>query len=108
MLESSTDVAIDDWVDFTFTVRNEGEDPIELQFSDAQQVDFAVYDGDEEIWRYSDGKMFAQVLTAETLDPDDALSFDSVWENPPDGTFEVVGTLEAKNADCSDRVEFTT
>jgi hypothetical protein len=107
-LDGSLDVDVrPDSVVFTFTVTNAGSDEAELSFSDAQTADFAVLDGDQEIWRHSEGMMFAQMLQTRTVAPGDAAAFDGEWEDPRSGDFEVVATLEANDADLEVRESFS-
>jgi len=66
MLDSSLEVTVGEDVSFRFTVSNGTGGPVELTFRDACRADFAVRreEGEEgeEVWRWSDGRMFAQEL----------------------------------------------
>ncbi|WP_254523425.1 BsuPI-related putative proteinase inhibitor [Natrinema caseinilyticum] len=107
-LEGSLDAAEDDAgdaVSFVFTVTNEGSDPIEFQFSDACKAEFVVEDDDEEVWRYTDGRMFAQVLSSETLEPGAATSYDAEWSEPKPGEYVAVAELRARNQTCNARTD---
>lgn len=106
-LHGTLDATVDDDVQFTFTVTNEGDDSIELSFSDALEADFAVRDDGEEVWRFSDGRMFAQVLGSETIDPGETATYEAVWDGPESGTYTAVATLEARDRDCEAEVEFS-
>ena len=54
----------------TFKVFNQTEERITFHFSDAQRYDFIIEDRKgNKVWRWSDGRMFAQVLGEETLGP---------------------------------------
>ncbi|MFT4890061.1 MAG: hypothetical protein ACI9YT_000974 [Halobacteriales archaeon] len=100
--------ARDDRVEFTFEVTNPDEDPIDLQFSDAQEADLAIADADgTEVWRWSVGRMFAQMLQRKQLDPDETATYGFEWENPEPGEYEARATLEASNADCEATTAFT-
>jgi len=90
----------DDRVEFEFTVRNAGDDAVELQFSDSQRAELVAGDGDDVVWRFSDGRAFAQMLSTERLAPGDQFEFECVWEHPPPGTFDVEAALTATDADC--------
>lgn len=107
-LDASLDVTVtEDGVVFELTVENTGPDPVELQFSDALKADFAILEDDTEIWQFSDGKMFAQMISQETLDPGATQTYDGGWEDPKSGTYTVVGTLEARNQNVEARTKFS-
>ena len=102
-LEGSLETAGDDVRDaalFVFSVTNAGDVPVELRFSDACKAEFVVIDGDEEVWRFSDGRMFAQVLESETLGPGESTSYEAEWSDPEPGTYEAVAELRAQDGDC--------
>ena len=65
MLDASLEVTVGDGVAFQFTVVNGGDTPAELTFRDACRADFAVHEDDAEVWRYSDGQMFAQAVSTD-------------------------------------------
>jgi hypothetical protein len=90
----------DDAVTFSFTVTNDGSDPVEASFSDAQRADCVVSDGDGEVWRWSDGQMFAMMMGSETFAPGDSETYELVWEEPEGGEFEARAELAATDVDC--------
>ncbi|WP_256687417.1 BsuPI-related putative proteinase inhibitor [Halococcus qingdaonensis] len=96
-----------DRVSFTFTVANDGDDPVTLSFRDSCSADFAVLDGDEERWRWSHGRMFTQALQSESIDPGESVSYEGEWEQPEAGTHTAVATLEADNQDCEAEIEIS-
>ncbi|WP_408958987.1 BsuPI-related putative proteinase inhibitor [Natrinema sp. 74] len=107
-LEGALETASDDASDavlFVFTVTNAGTEPIELRFSDACTADFGVIDGDEEVWRFSDERLFAQVLESETLAPEESTSYEAEWADPDPGTYEVVAELRAQDEPCEARTD---
>ena len=105
-LTGSLDTRVEtDRVSFTFTVANDGDDPVTLSFRDACTADFAVLDGETERWRWSQGRMFTQALQSESLDPGESVTYEGEWQNPDTGTHTAVATLEAENHDCEARVE---
>lgn len=107
-LECSLDAAPSaDAVTFTYTVENTGVDPVELDFRSAQTHDVAVLDGGSEVWRWSDGRMFAQMLQRETLDPGDSETYRATWDDPQPGDYEAVAGLAARGADCEARASFS-
>ncbi len=106
-LDSSLDVTTDRDVQFTFIVTNSGADPVDLSFSDALEADFAVLDDGSERWRFSEGRMFAQMLGSETLDPGGTATYEATWDDPDSGSYTAVATLEANETECEARAEFS-
>ena len=106
-LHGSLDLSVDDTVQFTFTVRNDGDEPAELAFSDALEADFVVVDGEREVWRFSDGRMFAQMIGSESIPPDGTATYEASWEDPESGEYAAVATLEARDRDCEARTSFS-
>lgn len=97
----------DEGVRFTFTVTNAGDDAIELSFRDAQTHDIVVREDGNERWRWSDGRMFVQVLTSEELDPDESVEYEGTWSTPSSGSYAAVAELEATDHDCTAETEFS-
>lgn len=107
-LESSLDAATgDDAVTFTLTVTNAGDDPITANFSDGCRADVAVLEDETEVWRYTDGMMFTQVLGEERFDPGESRTFDLEWSDPQPGAYTAVGDLTARNQSCEARTSFS-
>ena len=106
-LRGTLDATVSDDVQFTFIVTNEGDDPVDLSFSDALEADFAVRDGGEEVWRFSDGQMFAQMLGSETIDPGGTATYEAAWEDPDPGSYTAIATLEARDGDCEAEAELS-
>jgi len=81
----------------SLTVENEGDEPVELDFTDAQRAEFVAVDADsgEEVWRWGDGRMFGQVLGTETLSPGETLERDVEWPTESTGSYRVEGRLVA-------------
>lgn len=105
-------------LDVALTVRNDGDEPVTLRFRTGQRADFAAYDLDELdrdpgdiddidpddeaiVWRHGAGRMFTQVLGSETLTSGDAVTYESTWQNPPGGTYGIVGSLSAQEHDAT-------
>ena len=95
-------------VGFAFTVENDGSDPVDLKFSSAQTHDVAVFSGGEEVWRWSDGQMFAQMMQSETLDAGASVTYEAAWEGDGQepGEYEAVAELATRNVDCEAREQF--
>lgn len=107
MLETTLEVFTDDTVTFEFTVSNAGGTPIELTFHDACRVDFVVYEGETVVWRYSDGRAFAQSLTAAELQPGEAASFEEVWSDPRPGEYVAEAILCVRERNVSEQTQFS-
>ncbi|MFQ5579947.1 MAG: BsuPI-related putative proteinase inhibitor [Nitrospiria bacterium] len=89
-----------DQVRFSLTLTNSGETDIILSFRSSQQADFVILREEKEIWRWSDGRMFAQVLTQIKLRPGERREIQATWDQkgpegkePPFGSYEAVGEL---------------
>ncbi|AEH38306.1 BsuPI-related putative proteinase inhibitor [Halopiger xanaduensis] len=93
-------------VAFRFTVTNTGAEPLELQFSDAAKAEFVVQDEDREVWRFTEGRAFMQMLSAERLAPEESTTYDGEWERPRPGEYTAVAELRAQEASCEARTEF--
>lgn len=107
MLQTSLDVTVNDTVSFRFTVTNGDDAPVELTFRDAGQADFAVHAGDEEVWRWSDGRMFAQVVQTAHLEPGESATFEGEWSDPDPGDYTAEATLRVRERDVSARTDFS-
>lgn len=98
----------DDGLRFVLTVRNDGDEPVELSFRTGQRADFAVTSNGRELWRYSDGRMFTQALGSETIEPGDHRSYEAVWADPDPGEYTVTGELTADSHDIETAIEVVT
>ncbi|MEF8821249.1 MAG: BsuPI-related putative proteinase inhibitor [Halovenus sp.] len=94
-------------VQFSFSVVNEGTTAVTLTFSSGKRADIVVRDlSGEELWRWSDGRMFTQAITRATLEPGEQIEQSYTWEDPPSGTYVATGILEA-DSDLEAEAEFT-
>ena len=88
-------------VGLVLEVRNAGTSPRRLTFPTARTHDFTVSDaGGGEIWRWSHGRLFAQMLEEIELAPGEARRFAVAWDQrsaagapAPPGRYRVVGSL---------------
>ena len=65
-------------------VRNASDAARSLELPSSQLYDFAIFAGDRELWRWSRGRMFAQMLTELRFEPGE----EKVWREsfaPPEG-----------------------
>lgn len=106
MLDTSLAVTTGEGVGFTFVVTNVGTEPIELTFRNSGRADFIVYEDDEEIWRWSDGQMFAQVIQSARLEPGEELSFEESGPDLEPGEYTAEATLRIRDHDVSERTTF--
>ncbi|WP_255169657.1 BsuPI-related putative proteinase inhibitor [Natrononativus amylolyticus] len=107
-LEGSLDAtATDGQVRFAFTVTNTGDEPVELQFSDSCKAEFVLEDEGREVWRFTDGRMFAQVISSETVGPGEEARYEGSWDDPQEGTYTAVAELRAQNRTCEARTDVT-
>lgn len=88
-------------LDLVLAVENRGDDEQTLSFRDARRADFVALRDDEEIWRWSEGRMFAQMLGSEQLAPGESVTYEATWENPPEGEYTVRGELAATDRQAS-------
>lgn len=73
---------------------NMGDAPVELEFSSGQRFDFAVYQGEQEVWRWSEGMGFTQALGSERVAAGETLAYEATWDpGSRAGTFRAVGTI---------------
>ncbi|SFL37131.1 Intracellular proteinase inhibitor [Gracilibacillus orientalis] len=83
-------------IDFTFQLINQNEDTVDFMFTSSQQFEIKLFQEDELIYQYSDGKMFTQALAEESLAPGEAKNWTESWESSEPlepGEYEVEMTL---------------
>lgn len=108
MLDTALEVTVGDGVAFSFSIVNAGDTPIELTFRDACRADFSVSQTDDgEIWRYSDGRVFAQAITTADLQPGETASFEAEWPDPVPGNYTAEATLRVRERNIHARTPFS-
>lgn len=82
-----------------FRLRNNGLEPVRLTFPTAQLGEVVLRQDGIERWRWSGGKLFAQVISERELAPGDAWSFslEGVPEVEP-GRYEATASVCARPA----------
>ena len=111
-LEGTLDVAVStadggtSTVEFAFTVTNEGGEAVDLHFSDAAKAEFVVQDEGREVWRFTEGRVFAQLLSTDRLEPTESVTYEGEWDDPIPGSYTAVAELRAQEATCAARAEF--
>jgi hypothetical protein len=86
---------------FTFEVKNVSQVPWKGQTNSAQVTEFEVFraEGSEQkpVWRWSEGRMFAQVITSVSIDAGKARKTSETWEftadKVADGSYSVRATF---------------
>lgn len=104
-LEGTLEVTDGEAPTFVFTISNAGDSPVDLQFTDGCKADFVV-EGDDELWRYSDGRMFTQVIGSKTLQPGEETSYECPFDGRATGKLTARAELRAKNRDCTASTTF--
>lgn len=96
-LRGSLAVDVNETVTFTFTVENTGESGVDLQFRSGKRADVVVVDADtdETVWRWSEGRMFTQALTQDTLPAGESRTIDLEWPDPAPGEYVAETELTA-------------
>lgn len=100
-------------VEITLTVTNTAKHPVTLSFASSKQYDFVIIQGDHVIRRWSDGKMFAMVLTIEILGPQETKRYQMFWDQTDrtgrlvqPGSYKVAGMLEMRSSPTSESTSF--
>ena len=94
-------------IKLTLHVINRGTEPVTLHFLSAQRYDVAVKNLEgQEIWRWSNGQMFAQVMGEETLQPGRRAWTNriTVRECFSAGRYTVIGTIPAQEELLSESI----
>jgi|GEM_PF-854924 len=94
-------------INMELCVFNRTSEKTTLQFRNAQRFDFTIEDGDgKKVWRWSEGRMFAQMLGQETLGPGKTqLSYRQTYAGKlAPGTYKLTGTVTASNRPMSGSV----
>lgn len=78
---------------FALEVKNTGKRD-EVRFASGKTHDFVVFDAnDREVWRWSTGRMFTQMLQTKHLKTGDSVRYEARWEAAEPGTYRVVAVL---------------
>ncbi|WP_436347746.1 BsuPI-related putative proteinase inhibitor [Natronorubrum sp. FCH18a] len=102
----STDGNESTMVTFAFTVTNRGSEPVDLQFSDACKAEFVVTEDGREVWRFSEGRMFAQMLSTDRLESGETATYEGEWMSPQPGGYIARAELRARERACEARTDF--
>ncbi|MCS4540909.1 MAG: BsuPI-related putative proteinase inhibitor [Euryarchaeota archaeon] len=83
-------------VNMTVTILNNGPNPITIEFASSQRYDFIILKNNNEIWRWSADKAFAQVIGSVTLQPGEKQSYFETWKTTQVGTYTLIGIITSK------------
>jgi hypothetical protein len=87
--------AIDDPVDLTFTVTNNGKEDVKFSYGSNEQYDFIVKLGDTEVARWSLGQTFVPSNLDLVLAPGKAFTFTTRWlQKDQDSQFVAAGSYD--------------
>jgi hypothetical protein len=86
-------------VTFVLQILNTTQAPLDITFPSGQRFDFAVRQGEREIWRWSADMGFTQAVGTERLEGGGTLLYETVWRPEPAlrGQFAAVGVLTSSN-----------
>lgn len=95
-------------VKFALSVTNRTSKRVELNFPSGQTHDFVVLDATgREVWRWSDGRMFTQLMQNRLLEARDMVTYDERWPAPPSaGAYTLVAVLHSDTHPVEKRVNF--
>ncbi|MCE5324101.1 hypothetical protein LLG46_12415 [bacterium] len=81
---SADSYAVSAPVEFTFVVRNTTDKPITYTFPSSKQFDLWITLSDREIYTLSKHRVYLQMLTSLTLQPDEVKTFTATWDQKDD------------------------
>jgi len=94
-------------VEFELRVANEGHKQVELTFPSGQAYDFVVLDPvGREVWRWSRGRIFTQVMQDKLLGAGDDMRLVETWSAHAHGRYTAVARLESSNYPQEQRADF--
>lgn len=97
-------------ISMSLRVFNTTDQEITFSFRDARRYDFTIEDEEgQEVWRWSNGRMFAQVLGEETLGPGrvEVLYSETYTGTLKAGEYKVTGILVASGRTISASITIT-
>lgn len=101
------DISVSNGVHFSFDVVNASARKLEVLFNDGRTHDIIVLDSlGREVWRWSNDRMFTQVVQSKVLRASDTLTFAESWTDPRPGSYIAVASLPSRNYPVEHRVAF--
>lgn len=102
MVDATLTASLDgETLELRLAVENGSTESVEMTFRDGQRAEFVAHDGDTEVWRWSDGRMFTQAITTTRLEPGEQTAFEAGWRDPPAGEYTLQGRVTADGVDAS-------
>lgn len=99
-----------DPITITLTVTNRGGMPAPLTFTTSQRYDLTASRSGREVWRWSYGRAFAQVIQNINVRPGETISFEETWDQTdkdgdqvPPGSYTIIGWLTAEGREQTTR-----
>jgi hypothetical protein len=108
-LAAELEVKVGNGVELALRVTNNTTGKLELLFPSGQTHDFTVVDSTgREVWRWSEGRMFTQIVQNRILDSNGGtLAIDAAWRSTiPPGRYVAIASLLSENKPLEERVEF--
>ena len=108
-LPSTLGIKVDSLVTLTLTVSNPASTPAAVLFGSGLHADFTIYDAStsDRVWQWSADRMFAQVVSADTVPAKGQLVFTAQWQPTKKGIFTAVGSLVSRSHVADAKVPFT-
>ncbi len=103
-------------ITLVMTIRNRTDSPQSIMLPSSQSYDCSVSTADgREVWRWSKGVMFAQVITELKLSPGESKSYSQIWDQKaddgtmlPPGRYRAIGLIPVDiQGTTSEPVTFT-
>lgn len=97
-------------VEFTLTIKNSGGTPVAFAFPTTQRYDVVVWNDDcVEVWRWSRGRVFAQVLTSLSVPAGGTTRYHVLWDRRDQAEHPVrVAAYEARVVFLGERANRST
>lgn len=106
-LAPTLEIDVNNGVHFSFDVVNASARKLEVLFNDGRTHDIIVLDTlGREVWRWSEDRMFTQVVQSKVLRASESLTFAESWTDPQPGSYVAVATLPSRNYPVEHRVAF--
>ena len=95
-----------DTVQASLVLRNEADTAVALHFFTGQRYDFVVIGADTEVWRWSTGRGFVQMMGEERLEAGDSRSWSERFIAPSaPGTYVLEASITSQEPSPSASVE---
>ncbi|CAN5280630.1 hypothetical protein BH09GEM1_BH09GEM1_01930 [soil metagenome] len=108
-LPATLGITVDSIVTLTLTVSNPASTPATVLFGSGLHADFTIYDAStaQRLWQWSAGKLFTQVVSADTVPAKGQLVYTTLWQPTKKGLFTAVGSLVSRSHVADTKVQFT-